>query len=168
MVKVICFFEPGSSDMFFFKMFIVKLVDTNVIRSAYFSWERRKPIFQFGKYIMRSWHCEKSQHVAVCSNIKNVLRFKFEKLCFNFFSKIHPCRSVGMYLPWRDSISRSVCSSSLLGDRQRRYHYIFRPGLPDLSWYNIPKRGKNKITVKYTKWPQNIPNGHKIYQMAVK
>jgi hypothetical protein len=27
-------------------------------------------------------------------------------------------------------------------------------GLPDFSWYSIPKRGKN------------IPNNHKIYQMA--
>jgi hypothetical protein len=35
-------------------------------------------------------------------------------------------------------------------------------GLPDFSWYKIPKRGK------YTKLPQNIPNVHKIYQMAVK
>jgi hypothetical protein len=32
-------------------------------------------------------------------------------------------------------------------------------GLPDFSWNNIPKRGK---------YPQNIPNGHKIYNMAVK
>jgi hypothetical protein len=35
-------------------------------------------------------------------------------------------------------------------------------GLPDCSWYNIPKREK------YTKLHQSIPNGHKIYQMAVK
>jgi protoporphyrinogen oxidase len=35
-------------------------------------------------------------------------------------------------------------------------------GLPDLSWYNIPKREKiNQITVKYSKMPQNIPNGRK-------
>jgi hypothetical protein len=33
-----------------------------------------------------------------------------------------------------------------------------RPGLPDFSWYNIPKRGK------ITKLPQNIPNVHKIDQ----
>jgi hypothetical protein len=33
-----------------------------------------------------------------------------------------------------------------------------RAGLPDLSWYNIPKRKK------CTKWPENIPNGLKIYQ----
>jgi hypothetical protein len=32
-------------------------------------------------------------------------------------------------------------------------------GLPDFSWYNIPIWGKN-----YTKWPQNIPIGRKIYQ----
>jgi hypothetical protein len=31
-------------------------------------------------------------------------------------------------------------------------------GLPDFSWYSIPKRWK------YTKWPQNIPKCHKIYQ----
>jgi hypothetical protein len=36
------------------------------------------------------------------------------------------------------------------------------PGLPDFSWYNIPKLGK------YTKLSPNIPNVHKIYQMAVK
>jgi hypothetical protein len=24
------------------------------------------------------------------------------------------------------------------------------------------------MATKYTKWPQNIPNGHKIYQMATK
>jgi hypothetical protein len=32
-----------------------------------------------------------------------------------------------------------------------------------LGRYNIPKRGK-----MYQKRPQNIPNDHKIYQMAVK
>jgi hypothetical protein len=46
-------------------------------------------------------------------------------------------------------------------------------GLPDFSWYNIPKRGKiYQSTTKYTKWTQNmytkwtehLPNGHKIYQ----
>jgi hypothetical protein len=35
-------------------------------------------------------------------------------------------------------------------------------GLPDFSWSNIPKRKK------YTKLPQNIPNGHKIHKMAAK
>jgi hypothetical protein len=35
-------------------------------------------------------------------------------------------------------------------------------GLPDFSWYNIPKREKPfQITIKYTEWPQNIPNGRK-------
>jgi hypothetical protein len=34
--------------------------------------------------------------------------------------------------------------------------------LPDFSWYNLPSREK------YTKWHQNIPNGHKIYQIATK
>jgi hypothetical protein len=31
-------------------------------------------------------------------------------------------------------------------------------GLPDFSWFNKSKWGKMyQITVKYTKWPQNIP-----------
>jgi hypothetical protein len=30
----------------------------------------------------------------------------------------------------------------------------FTPGLPDLSWYKIPKRGEiHQMTTKYTKWP---------------
>jgi hypothetical protein len=38
-----------------------------------------------------------------------------------------------------------------------------RPGLPDFTWYNLPKRKKiYQITVKYTKWPQNILNSRKI------
>jgi hypothetical protein len=37
-----------------------------------------------------------------------------------------------------------------------------RAGLPDFSWYNWPTGGK------CTKLPQNIPNGHKRYKMAVK
>jgi hypothetical protein len=36
-----------------------------------------------------------------------------------------------------------------------------RPGLPDFYRCKIQKRGK------YTKRPQSIPIGHKIYQMAV-
>jgi hypothetical protein len=36
------------------------------------------------------------------------------------------------------------------------------PGLPDFSWYIIPKREK------YTKSPKSIPNGLRIYQKAVK
>jgi hypothetical protein len=48
----------------------------------------------------------------------------------------------------------------------------FGSGLPDLSWDNLPNRGKMyQITTIYTKWQQNIPkrtktlpNGHKIYQ----
>jgi hypothetical protein len=34
------------------------------------------------------------------------------------------------------------------------------PGLPDLTWYNIPN------WEKYTKLPQNIPNDYKMNQMA--
>jgi hypothetical protein len=38
------------------------------------------------------------------------------------------------------------------------------PGLPDFSWHNTPKRENiYQIVMKYTKCPQNAPNGHKIY-----
>jgi hypothetical protein len=39
----------------------------------------------------------------------------------------------------------------------------FSSGLPDFSWSKHSKLGK-----KYNKWPQTIPNGHKLYQMAIK
>jgi hypothetical protein len=43
------------------------------------------------------------------------------------------------------------------------------PGLPDFSWYNIPKGGKiYQMTTKYTKWPLHISNGRKIDQMNIK
>jgi hypothetical protein len=39
-------------------------------------------------------------------------------------------------------------------------------GLPDFSWYNVPKRGKDiPNSLKFNKWPQNIPNSHKIAQI---
>jgi hypothetical protein len=34
--------------------------------------------------------------------------------------------------------------------------------LPDFSWSKKTKTGK------FTKWPQTITNGHKLYQMATK
>jgi hypothetical protein len=41
--------------------------------------------------------------------------------------------------------------------------------LPDFSWYIIPKQEIiNQMTIKYRKWPYNIPNGNKIYKMAMK
>jgi hypothetical protein len=52
---------------------------------------------------------------------------------------------------------------------------FFFAGLPDFSWYNIPKREKipnsHKIyqsATKYTKVQQNIPKCNKIYQSATK
>jgi hypothetical protein len=38
----------------------------------------------------------------------------------------------------------------------------FKAGLPDFSWYSIPKRGKVSQTTK------NIPNGDEIEQLATK
>jgi hypothetical protein len=50
----------------------------------------------------------------------------------------------------------------LLNQKCSQIKPIFNSGLPDFSWHNIPKRGE------FTKWPQTIPNGHKIYQMTGK
>jgi hypothetical protein len=38
------------------------------------------------------------------------------------------------------------------------------------KWPQIIPNGHKiyQMATKYIKWPQNIPNGHKIYQMAVK
>jgi hypothetical protein len=45
-------------------------------------------------------------------------------------------------------------------------------GLPDFCWHNIPKNGGKytrlplncQTNIKYTKWPQYIPCGHKMYR----
>jgi hypothetical protein len=39
---------------------------------------------------------------------------------------------------------------------------LLTPGLPDFSWYVIPK------PEKCTKSTQNVPNSHKISQMTIK
>jgi hypothetical protein len=42
-------------------------------------------------------------------------------------------------------------------------------GLPDFSRYNISKwEIYNKMAPKFTKWPQNIPNGGEMDLMAIK
>jgi hypothetical protein len=46
--------------------------------------------------------------------------------------------------------------------KQHIWSQLYTTGLPDFSLSNIPKREK------YTKWPQNVPVGQRIYQMAVK
>jgi hypothetical protein len=56
-------------------------------------------------------------------------------------------------------VSQSRVSTPFSVSTWARQH---APGLPDLSWYNIPKREK------YTQLPQSIPNARKIYLMAVK
>jgi hypothetical protein len=38
-----------------------------------------------------------------------------------------------------------------------------KAGMPDFSWYN-----KTKMAKKITKWPQNLPNRHKVHQSAIK
>jgi hypothetical protein len=48
-------------------------------------------------------------------------------------------------------------SKSVFNNPQRKW----RPGLPDFSLHNIPKRGK------YTKVAQTYQNGHKMHQMDV-
>jgi hypothetical protein len=42
-------------------------------------------------------------------------------------------------------------------------------GLPDFSWYIIPKQEKMyQMNAKCTKWSQNIPKVRKILQMDIK
>jgi hypothetical protein len=60
-----------------------------------------------------------------------------------------------------DQFSFEMCIQSKGG-------FVGKTRLPDLSWYNIPKWKKYQITIKYTQWPQNISNGCKIDEMAMK
>jgi hypothetical protein len=62
--------------------------------------------------------------------------------------------------------SEVVGLGQILQFRNRIYRTA---GLPDFSWYNIPKRGKiYQMTTKYTKWPKNVSNGRNIDQMDIK
>jgi hypothetical protein len=88
-----------------------------------------------------------------------------------------------IWQPWRLSkCFRKKRESELFSEMRRREILVIlrllggnwrnwissETGLPDFSWYNIPKQFKiNQITRKYTKWPQNTLNGHKIYQIVV-
>jgi hypothetical protein len=46
--------------------------------------------------------------------------------------------------------------------QKRGLNHEWQPGLPDFSWYNIPKLGK------CTELPFSVLNNNKIYQMTVK
>jgi hypothetical protein len=46
---------------------------------------------------------------------------------------------------------------------------LFRTGLPEFSWYVLPKPGKMcQINTKCTKWSENFPNVRKVIQMVIK
>jgi hypothetical protein len=50
-----------------------------------------------------------------------------------------------------------------------RYIHIYLSVVSLFLGKNIPNDHKiYQMASKYTKWPQNIPNGRKIYQMATK
>jgi hypothetical protein len=60
---------------------------------------------------------------------------------------------------WRHS------SWALLSDKKKKGETLNRKseaGVPDFSWHNIPKRGD------IYQMTATLPNGHKIYQLAVK
>jgi hypothetical protein len=72
---------------------------------------------------------------------------------------------------WRDKFfffaKKSNFVSVLILNWLPKFHY--ETGLPDFSWYNIPKWGNMyQATLKYTNWPQQIPTSHKIDHMAIK
>jgi hypothetical protein len=84
------------------------------------------------------WQASKSMYVA-----------EIKPLFFQgFFSSDFPVKS-----KWQER--KLITGSGHLFE-------TWQPGLPDFSWYNIPKR---EI---YTKWQYSLPDGHKIYQIAVK
>jgi hypothetical protein len=52
---------------------------------------------------------------------------------------------------------------------RKRFRIVSTAGLPDFSWCMIPKPGKMyQMNTICTKWSWNIPNLHKVFQMAIK
>jgi hypothetical protein len=72
-------------------------------------------------------------------------------------------------LSFRSLFAPTTKSKSTFPSRRKLNRFEFQTGSPDFNGKIYQKRGHiYKITIKYTKWPQTIPNNHKIYQMATK
>jgi hypothetical protein len=84
-----------------------------------------------------------------------------------FFDSV-PTTGKSFYQFYRLVASRNlgIIISALPQSCDKQYVYVtFHPGLPDLSQYNIPKRGKTyQMNIKYTMWSQNGQNHHRKYQ----
>jgi hypothetical protein len=93
-------------------------------------------------------------------------------LCITFPFVVAFCTSVihlkwlrvGCMGRWHTHFLVFPCPSSPIQWKSRnRFSYDWsRTGLPDFSWYMIPK------TEKCTKWIQNVPMDHKIFQISIK
>jgi hypothetical protein len=72
-----------------------------------------------------------------------------------------------MYQNW--GFGLEINHLATLAERRSTIAHDRFSGLPDFSWYKIPKGGKiYQMTTKYIKWPQNISNSSKIDQMVIK
>jgi hypothetical protein len=56
---------------------------------------------------------------------------------FGYFSQTHPV----------------TLSTTFRSIPEKKHNLVTSPGLPDFSWYNLPKREKShQMTTKYTGW----------------
>jgi hypothetical protein len=89
--------------------------------------------------------------------------------CWNFFGRDHFFQMMAEAMVWQKTEPASTKS-----DLVKCHLETHAAGLPDVSYYNIPKRGEICIPVAHkitkwqwntcTEWPKNIPHGQQIHQ----
>jgi hypothetical protein len=119
--------------------------------------------------------CEQGdQSVGIFANWANFNFGQFLKSSLNFGPLFHTVKVICLFWPKNDWASFWVIFSqthlaTLVVSLVRYACTKDAYRVARFSLYNIPKRRKiYQITIKYTKWPQDIPNGHKIDRLASK
>jgi hypothetical protein len=83
-------------------------------------------------------------------------------LCKGIVTSVHClCILIGPAADWKKCRYFSLAIFFI----PHTFEAVPKPGLPDLSWFNVPKRG---TFYKITKRPVSLPNSRKILQMTVK
>jgi hypothetical protein len=94
-----------------------------------------------------------------CSPLKTVINAAI--LFFFFFCGKFASKNAGEFISGNNSMSVG-CRDGDASMHRFVFYSVAGAGLPDFSWFNIPKRNKIYPMAK------NTPNGYKIHQMTVK
>jgi hypothetical protein len=141
--------EPNQSIFHCVSKIVLSIFIYRILqnRQHFFSSRGQLKIFLERKLTGNYWHCGVWLKIANIRFPRNIMKiFSHRDWEEKWVSSFSICRKSGKL-------------SDILKAFQRCRHLRSRvrallQGLPDFSWYNIPKRGKiYKITTKFTKFP---------------